>query len=113
MGELKWKALGPPPNTTSGTTWPSPRSGFQLALHGDTLFLYGGYSKASGVIAHRPVVCLWLALVGFVSVMEASVHLWQNGSQRMARWPDAVHAIVDRALPCHRCYHLLYNVRMP
>mmetsp|Transcript_35362 Transcript_35362/g.89532 ORF Transcript_35362/g.89532 Transcript_35362/m.89532 type:complete len:561 (-) Transcript_35362:2296-3978(-) len=45
VSELKWKSLGPLPNAQSGATWPSPRSGFQLALHGDTLFVYGGYSK--------------------------------------------------------------------
>ena len=43
IGELKWAPLGGPP----GGQAPSPRSACQLALHGDVLFLYGGYSKAA------------------------------------------------------------------
>ena len=41
LAELKWAAVG---NLATGP-WPSPRSGCQLALHADTLFVYGGYSK--------------------------------------------------------------------
>lgn len=42
LAEMKWTPVG---NPTGGGPWPSPRSGCQLALHGDTLFVYGGYSK--------------------------------------------------------------------
>mmetsp|Transcript_4365 Transcript_4365/g.11848 ORF Transcript_4365/g.11848 Transcript_4365/m.11848 type:complete len:564 (-) Transcript_4365:268-1959(-) len=44
LGELKWRPVGAAPGT--GALWPSARSGCQLALHGDTLFVYGGYSKS-------------------------------------------------------------------
>ena len=43
--ELKWSSIGAA--AAPGTPWPGPRSGFQLALHADTLYLYGGYSKAA------------------------------------------------------------------
>jgi hypothetical protein len=47
----------PPPvgDVTSGA-WPSPRSGCQLALHENNLFVVGGYSKVR--CQHRG----WLAL---------------------------------------------------
>ncbi|EFN58682.1 hypothetical protein CHLNCDRAFT_19775, partial [Chlorella variabilis] len=38
--ELKWTSLGPKP----GHTAPAPRGGCQLALNGDQLFIFGGYS---------------------------------------------------------------------
>lgn len=41
LEELKWTSVGDPTGQR-----PSPRSGCQVAVHGDSLFLYGGYSKA-------------------------------------------------------------------
>lgn len=40
LEELKWAPLGPKP----GQVAPSPRGGCQLALYGDALFMFGGYS---------------------------------------------------------------------
>lgn len=40
LEELKWSPLGPKP----GQSAPAPRGGCQLALHGDTLFIFGGFS---------------------------------------------------------------------
>ena len=40
LAELKWTPLGP----KAGHAAPEPRGGCQLALHGDTLFIFGGYS---------------------------------------------------------------------
>lgn len=40
LEELKWEPLGPRP----GAVAPSPRGGCQLALAGDLLFCFGGYS---------------------------------------------------------------------
>jgi hypothetical protein len=42
VGEVRWASHG---RMEGGALWPSPRSGCQLALHGDLLFVYGGYSK--------------------------------------------------------------------
>ena len=40
VDELKWSSAG------DGTAQrPAPRGGCQMVVHGDTLFLYGGYSK--------------------------------------------------------------------
>lgn len=69
VAELKWRSLGPPPGATSGTSWPSPRSGFQLALHGDTLFVYGGYSKVSARLVSGSRACphtqfCWVHVLG-------------------------------------------------
>jgi hypothetical protein len=44
VAEMRWTTLG---RLEGGAAWPSPRSGCQLALHGDVLFVYGGYSKVS------------------------------------------------------------------
>ena len=41
--DLKWNALGRPTDTR-----PSPRGGCQLALHGGTLFVVGGYTASLG-----------------------------------------------------------------
>ncbi|GIL55654.1 hypothetical protein Vafri_11205 [Volvox africanus] len=45
---MKWTSLGAGPagNAGAGAFWPSPRSGCGLAVVGDTLWLFGGYSKA-------------------------------------------------------------------
>lgn len=44
--ELKWSGPYVP---ATGQVWPSARSGCQVALQGDTLYVYGGYSKVWGV----------------------------------------------------------------
>jgi N-acetylneuraminic acid mutarotase len=41
LDEMKWTCYLPEP----GQMWPSPRSGCGVACHGDSLFVYGGYSK--------------------------------------------------------------------
>ncbi|XP_039133659.1 kelch domain-containing protein 4 [Dioscorea cayenensis subsp. rotundata] len=41
LDQFKWQEIKPRP----GAMWPSPRSGFQLAVFQDEIFLYGGYSK--------------------------------------------------------------------
>jgi len=41
IDSLKWTSVGKPL-----AACPSPRSGCQLAVHGDLMFLHGGYSKA-------------------------------------------------------------------
>lgn len=41
LDEMKWACHLPEP----GQLWPSPRSGCGIACHGDSLFIYGGYSK--------------------------------------------------------------------
>ncbi|GLC36147.1 hypothetical protein PLESTB_001375400 [Pleodorina starrii] len=45
---LKWTSLGggPAGNAGAGAVWPSPRSGCGLAVVGETLWVFGGYSKA-------------------------------------------------------------------
>ncbi|GLI65322.1 hypothetical protein VaNZ11_008865 [Volvox africanus] len=45
---MKWTSLGggPAGNAGAGALWPSPRSGCGLAVVGDTLWVFGGYSKA-------------------------------------------------------------------
>ena len=43
MVDLKWTSVGEP---TAGGSAPCPRSAAGLAVHGDTLLLYGGYSKS-------------------------------------------------------------------
>ncbi|KAJ9507167.1 hypothetical protein QJQ45_004829 [Haematococcus lacustris] len=42
VDSLRWSAVG---NMAAGP-WPSPRSGCQLVLHDNTLYLHGGYSKS-------------------------------------------------------------------
>ncbi|XP_057861987.2 uncharacterized protein LOC131070450 isoform X2 [Cryptomeria japonica] len=41
LDEFKWQEVKPKP----GSLWPSPRSGFQLVVYQDEIFLYGGYFK--------------------------------------------------------------------
>ncbi|KAE9467513.1 hypothetical protein C3L33_00577, partial [Rhododendron williamsianum] len=41
LDHFKWQEIKPTP----GCMWPSARSGFQLFVHQDEIFLYGGYSK--------------------------------------------------------------------
>lgn len=41
LDEYKWQEIKP----KLGMQWPSPRSGFQFAIHLDEVFLYGGYFK--------------------------------------------------------------------
>ncbi|KAL7161763.1 hypothetical protein ACSBR2_042274 [Camellia fascicularis] len=41
LDQFKWQEIKPSP----GCMWPSARSGFQLFVHQDEIFLYGGYSK--------------------------------------------------------------------
>ncbi|XP_057479103.1 uncharacterized protein LOC130766449 [Actinidia eriantha] len=41
LDQFKWQEIKPTP----GCMWPSARSGFQLFIHQDEIFLYGGYSK--------------------------------------------------------------------
>ncbi|KAK9278334.1 hypothetical protein L1049_027899 [Liquidambar formosana] len=41
LDQFKWQEIKPTP----GCMWPSPRSGFQLFVYQDEIFLYGGYSK--------------------------------------------------------------------
>ncbi|KAL6997038.1 hypothetical protein U1Q18_007161 [Sarracenia purpurea var. burkii] len=41
LDQFKWQEVKPTP----GCMWPSARSGFQLFVHQDEIFLYGGYSK--------------------------------------------------------------------
>eukprot|EP00798_Chlamydomonas_sp_ICE-L_P018504 gene18504-25003_t len=52
--DLKWHQVGPVPgqHTNSGAIggskpWPTARGGFQMVVNADTMFLYGGYSKAT------------------------------------------------------------------
>ena len=40
LEDFKWTPLGPKP----GHAAPAPRGGCQLALYGDSLFIFGGYS---------------------------------------------------------------------
>ncbi len=58
---MKWTSLGPGPGTASaalaaaagggaGGPWPSPRSGCGMTVVGDTLWVFGGYSKVSAVL---------------------------------------------------------------
>jgi len=42
--DLKWSVPALP---AAGQQWPSPRGGCQMVVYGDTLFLYGGYSKVA------------------------------------------------------------------
>ncbi|KFM23343.1 Kelch domain-containing protein 4 [Auxenochlorella protothecoides] len=42
LTDLQWECLGP--TTQTGSSWPSPRGGCQLAVHGELLFVFGGYS---------------------------------------------------------------------
>ncbi|KAI4343661.1 hypothetical protein L6164_010983 [Bauhinia variegata] len=41
LDQFKWQEIKPKP----GAMWPSGRSGFQLFVYQDEIFLYGGYSK--------------------------------------------------------------------
>ncbi|XP_052182080.1 uncharacterized protein LOC127794858 [Diospyros lotus] len=41
LDQFKWQEIKPTP----GCMWPCARSGFQLFVHQDEIFLYGGYSK--------------------------------------------------------------------
>nr|XP_043614969.1 kelch domain-containing protein 4 [Erigeron canadensis] len=41
LDTFKWQEIKPTP----GCLWPSARSGFQLFVHQDEIYLYGGYSK--------------------------------------------------------------------
>ncbi|XP_074589336.1 uncharacterized protein LOC141845177 [Curcuma longa] len=41
LDQFKWQEIKPRP----GCLWPSARSGFQLFVYQDEIFLYGGYSK--------------------------------------------------------------------
>ncbi|GAA0144998.1 hypothetical protein LIER_05295 [Lithospermum erythrorhizon] len=41
LDQYKWQEIKPSP----GCMWPSPRSGFQLFVYQDEIFLYGGYYK--------------------------------------------------------------------
>ncbi|KNA11407.1 hypothetical protein SOVF_135480 [Spinacia oleracea] len=41
LDQFKWQEIKPRP----GCMWPSARSGFQLAVYQDEIFLYGGYFK--------------------------------------------------------------------
>ncbi|KAI9087591.1 hypothetical protein K1719_030461 [Acacia pycnantha] len=41
LDQFKWQEIKPKP----GVMWPSGRSGFQLFVYQDEIFLYGGYSK--------------------------------------------------------------------
>ncbi|KAL2932771.1 Kelch domain-containing protein 4 [Bienertia sinuspersici] len=41
LDQFKWQEIKP----RLGCMWPSPRSGFQLAVYQDEIFLYGGYFK--------------------------------------------------------------------
>ncbi|XP_047327319.1 kelch domain-containing protein 4 [Impatiens glandulifera] len=41
LDQFKWQEIKPKP----AAMWPSPRSGFQLFVYQDEIFLYGGYSK--------------------------------------------------------------------
>ena len=43
LDEMKWICHLPDP----GQLWPSSRSGCGIAIHGDSLFVYGGYSKTA------------------------------------------------------------------
>jgi hypothetical protein len=43
LTELTWRAVGPP--TGAAAAAPCPRSGVGLAVSGDALYVYGGYSK--------------------------------------------------------------------
>ena len=42
LDELKWSVPALP---AGGQAWPSARSGCQVSVNGDTMFVYGGYSK--------------------------------------------------------------------
>ncbi|PNW78421.1 hypothetical protein CHLRE_09g398200v5 [Chlamydomonas reinhardtii] len=44
LESMKWTSLGPAAGATA--LWPSPRSGCGMAVVGDTLWVFGGYSKA-------------------------------------------------------------------
>lgn len=44
LDELKWSVPALP---AGGQAWPSARSGCQVSVSADTLFVYGGYSKVS------------------------------------------------------------------
>ena len=44
LDELKWSVPALP---AGGQAWPSARSGCQVSVNGDTMFVYGGYSKVS------------------------------------------------------------------
>ncbi|RZC17317.1 Kelch domain-containing protein 4 isoform D [Glycine soja] len=41
LDQFKWQEIKPKP----GAMWPTARSGFQLFVYQDDIFLYGGYSK--------------------------------------------------------------------
>ncbi|KAG2454221.1 hypothetical protein HYH02_001255 [Chlamydomonas schloesseri] len=45
LESMKWTSLGPAAAGATGQ-WPSPRSGCGMAVAGDTLWVFGGYSKA-------------------------------------------------------------------
>ena len=63
LEDLRWTPLGPKP----GQTAPAPRGGCQLALSGDQLFIFGGYSvkkaeqDTGGWVGRVRRACVWLA----------------------------------------------------
>jgi hypothetical protein len=62
LSEMVWKSLGSP----GQHPWPAARSGCQMMVVGDSLYMYGGYVKVIlDKTQNQMVVCsLWCGLLG-------------------------------------------------
>ena len=72
LDELKWSV---PALSTSGQAWPSARSGCQVSVHGDTMFVYGGYSK----VTNTPLSPIPISISIPLSSSACRVPVWGTG----------------------------------
>lgn len=72
VNETSWTPVGDP----SAGPWPPCRSGCQMMLQGDTLYVYGGYVKVGRAVAMDPCMVQLLrqlaACGGYAEFREAS-----------------------------------------
>ena len=90
LDELKWSVPALP---AGGQAWPSARSGCQVSVNGDTMFVYGGYSKVGqgkerhagidGLLSKRKHACLWWKVwEGAHGVMSDEEAYWAARQQK-------------------------------
>lgn len=92
---MQWEAVG------RAHTGPSPRSGCQMVVHGDVLYLHGGYSKVpyARLLAVLHLMCCGLHLqrapvVGLMGSVRGV-----GGGFGISGYPEVPAALLRAALP--------------